>query len=149
MLYTRNGTFMISKSNQLQTVEGYTLRNTRDQGKPIVVDPAQAIDIDKDGVVRQGGTELGKIEIVNVDDAQTELKKQGTSYYALSSTAATPKPVTATDVVQGSLEMSNVPASEQGVRLVSIMRQFEMLQRAMVVGTNMDKQAIQEVAKVT
>jgi flagellar basal-body rod protein FlgG len=57
--------------------------------------------------------------------------------------------VTATDVVQGSLEMSNVPASEQGVRLVSIMRQFEMLQRAMVVGTNMDKQAIQEVAKVT
>lgn len=149
LLYTRNGAFMISKSNQLQTVEGYTLRNTRDQGKPIVVDPAQSIDIDKDGVVRQGGAELGKIEIVNVDDAQTELKKQGTSYYALSSTAATPKPVTATDVVQGSLEMSNVPASEQGVRLVSIMRQFEMLQRAMVVGTNMDKQAIQEVAKVT
>jgi flagellar basal body rod protein FlgG len=149
MLYTRNGAFMISKSNQLQTVEGYTLRNTRDQGKPIVVDPTQAVDIDKDGVVRQGGTELGKIEIVNIDDAQTELKKQGGSYYALSSTAATPKPVTATDVVQGTLEMSNVPASEQGVRLVSIMRQFEMLQRAMVVGTNMDKQAIQEVAKVT
>jgi flagellar basal body rod protein FlgG len=149
LLYTRNGSFMISKSNQLQTVEGYTLRNTRDQGKPILVDPTQSVDIDKDGVVRQGGTELGKIEIVNMDDAQTELKKQGSSYYALSSTAATPKPVTATDVVQGTLEMSNVPASEQGVRLVSIMRQFEMLQRAMVVGTNMDKQAIQEVAKVT
>ncbi len=149
MLYTRNGAFMISKSNQLQTVDGYTLRNTRDQGKPIVVDPTQAVDIDKDGVVRQGGTELGKIEIVNMDDAQTELKKQGSSYYALSPTAATPKPVTATDVVQGTLEMSNVPASEQGVRLVSIMRQFEMLQRAMVVGTNMDKQAIEEVAKVT
>ena len=39
VLYTRNGAFMISKSNQLQSAEGYTLRNTRDQGKPIVVDP--------------------------------------------------------------------------------------------------------------
>jgi hypothetical protein len=29
------------------------------------------------------------------------------------------------------------------------MRQFEMLQRAMLVGTDMDKQAIQEVAKVS
>jgi flagellar basal-body rod protein FlgF len=149
VLYTRNGAFQISKSNQLQTVEGYTLRNTRDQGKPILVAPAQSVDIDKDGVVRQGGAELGKIEVVTIDDAQTALKKQGTSYYAFASSAATPKPVTATDVLQGTLEMSNVPASEQGVRLVSIMRQFEMLQRAMVVGTNMDKEAIQEVAKVT
>jgi len=149
VVYTRNGAFQISKSNQLQTVEGYTLRNTRDQGKPILVDPQQAIDIDKEGVVHQGGAELGKIEIVTIDDAQTTLKKQGTSYYALASTAATPKPVTVTDVLQGTLEQSNVPASEQPVHLVSIMRQFEMLQRAMVVGTTMDKLAIQEVAKVT
>ena len=49
ILYTRNGDFRISKSNQLETQEGYTARNVLDQGKPITVDPKQPIDIDKDG----------------------------------------------------------------------------------------------------
>jgi flagellar basal-body rod protein FlgF len=156
VLYTRNGQFKISKSNelptpqtqtQLQTKEGYTLRNTRDQGKPIVVDPAQPIDIDTQGVVRQQGQEVGQIEIDSIDDPQNVLKKMGTSYYALQSTA-TPKPASATEMRQGTLEQSNVPDSDQAVRLVSIMRQFEMLQRAMTVGTNMDKEAIEQVARV-
>jgi flagellar basal body rod protein FlgG len=34
------------------------------------------------------------------------------------------------------------------VRLVSVMRQFEMLQKAITLGAEMDKQAISEVAKV-
>lgn len=153
VLYTRNGEFQISKSsqpqnsNQLQTKEGYTLRNTRDQGKPIVVDPAQPIDIDTSGVVRQQGQEIGQIEVDLIEDPQTALKKTGTSYYALQSTS-TPKPASGTEVRQGTLEQSNVPDSDQAVRLVSIMRQFEMLQRAMVVGTNMDKEAIEQVARV-
>src|ERR1044071_4137354 len=52
VVYTRNGQFQVSKSNQLQTADGYTLRNSRDQGKPITVDPTAGIDIDKNGVVR-------------------------------------------------------------------------------------------------
>lgn len=149
IIYTRNGNFQISKSNQLQTPEGYTARNVDDQGKPILVDPAQAIDIDKDGVVRQGGREAGRIEVDTVEDPRANLKKQGTSYYALSADAPAPKPAAATQVLQGTVEQSNVSVSEQAVRLLNVMRQFEMLQRAMTVGTNMDKQAIQEVAKVS
>src|ERR1700674_4665837 len=38
-VYTRNGDFRISKSNQLETPEGYTLRNLLDKGSPIKVDP--------------------------------------------------------------------------------------------------------------
>jgi flagellar basal body rod protein FlgG len=148
IVYTRNGAFQISKSNQLASAEGYTLRNTRDQGKPIVVDPAQAIDIGKDGVVSQGGQEVGQIEVDTIDNQQSSLKKLGTSYFALTGTSV-PKLADATDMRQGMLEQSNVPASDQAVRLVSIMRQFEMLQRATLVGTDMDKQAIQEVAKVS
>jgi len=153
VLYTRNGQFQISIANplqpsHLQTKEGFALRNTRDQGKPILVDPAQPIDIDAQGVVRQQGQEVGQIEIDLIDDAQNSLKKMGASYYALESTA-TPKPASATEMRQGTLEQSNVPDSDQAVRLVSIMRQFEMLQRAMVVGTTMDKEAIEQVARVT
>jgi hypothetical protein len=33
------------------------------------------------------------------------------------------------------------------VRLVTVMRQFDMLQKAMNIGTQMDRSAIQDVAK--
>jgi flagellar basal body rod protein FlgG len=34
------------------------------------------------------------------------------------------------------------------VRLVGVMRQFEMLQKAVALGSDMSKQAIEQVAKV-
>src|SRR4051794_21157523 len=63
VVYTRNGHFQISKSNELATSEGYTLRNILDLGKPIQVDPTQPIDINKDGAVSQAGQDLGKIQV--------------------------------------------------------------------------------------
>jgi flagellar basal-body rod protein FlgG len=53
-----------------------------------------------------------------------------------------------TEILQGQLEQSNVPVAESAVRLVSVMRQFEMLQKAMNLTSQMNKEAIQEVAKV-
>src|SRR5579863_8826248 len=61
-VFTRNGDFRISKTNQLETRDGYTIRNVLDQGKPITVDPLQPIDFGKDGIVRQGGEDLGQME---------------------------------------------------------------------------------------
>jgi flagellar basal body rod protein FlgG len=54
-----------------------------------------------------------------------------------------------TEVLQGQLEQSNVPVADGAVRLVSVMRQFEMLQKAMMLAAEMNKEAIQEVAKVS
>jgi len=42
-VFTRNGDFRISKKNQLETLEGYTIRNVLDKGNPITVDPAQPV----------------------------------------------------------------------------------------------------------
>jgi|HubBroStandDraft_5_1064220.scaffolds.fasta_scaffold190541_2 flagellar basal-body rod protein FlgF len=149
--YSRNGQFEISKTNQLQTAEGYTLRNTRDEGKPINVDPAQPIDIDKTGVVRQGGEELGQIEIDGFENPSQSLRKLGNSYF-LPATSVRPGSQTATidpstEVRQGTLEQSNVPAADSAVRLISVMRQFEMLQKAVTLDTEMNKEAIEQVAR--
>jgi flagellar basal-body rod protein FlgG len=54
----------------------------------------------------------------------------------------------ATTVQQGQLEASNTGSAEGAVRLVSVMRQFEMLQKAVSLGAEMNKKAIEEVAKV-
>jgi flagellar basal-body rod protein FlgG len=51
-------------------------------------------------------------------------------------------------VEQGNLETSNTGSAEAAVRLVSVMRQFEMLQKAVSLATEMNKKAIEEVAKV-
>jgi hypothetical protein len=54
----------------------------------------------------------------------------------------------ATSVAQGQLETSNNGPTESAVRLVSVMRQFEMLQKAVTLGAEMNRKAIEEVAKV-
>ena len=51
-------------------------------------------------------------------------------------------------VEQGKLEQSNVGAAESAVRLVDITRQFEMLQKAAQIGSDLSKKAIEEVARV-
>jgi flagellar basal-body rod protein FlgF len=150
VVYTRAGIFRVSTSNQLETAEGYTVRNVLDNGKPIIVDSRQSIDIAKDGTVRQSGQDLGQMEIAQPASPSDTLKKLGSTYFAfldknalVSSVANSPD----TEVLQGQIEQSNVPVADSAVKLVSIMRQFEMMQKAINLGTEMNKQAISEVAK--
>lgn len=147
-VFTRSGQFQVSKSNQLQTAEGYTLRDVNNNGAPITVDPAQPVDIAKDGTVLQSGQVVGQLEISGVEDPGRTLAKMGGSYF-ISTPQGKPVPQPDTEVHQGALEQSNVPVADAAVRLVSIMRQFEMLQKAMLAGADMDKQAVEQVAKVS
>ena len=148
-VYTRNGNFQISKTNQLAASEGYTLRNVLDRGRPLTVDPEQAITIDKIGVVAQNGQQIGQIEIGEIPSAANALGKLGNSYFSLVDKTNSAAPSQATEVLQGQLEQSNVPVAESAVRLISVMRQFEMLQKAMTLSSQMSKDAIQEVAKAS
>jgi flagellar basal-body rod protein FlgF len=146
-VFTRNGDFQISKSNQLVSGDGYTLRNALDNGNPITVDPTQSIDILKDGTVQQAGQTVGQIEVDNPDSNPLALAKLGNSNFIMSTQTAL-APAQGTDVLQGQLEQSNVPVSETAVKLIGVMRQFEMLQKAIATGTDMNRRAIEEVAKV-
>ena len=148
-VYTRNGEFRISKANQLETAEGFTLRNTSDEGKPITVDPAVPIAIDRDGTVQQAGQAVGKIEMMAVPDPSLSLHKQGNSYFAIDTPGLKPTPADRIEIRQGSLEQSNVPVGDGAIRLVSVMRQFEMLQRALTMGAEMNRRAVEDVAKVS
>ncbi len=147
VVYTRAGNFQISKNNQLANAGGFTLRDVRNNGNPITVDPAQPIEISKAGVVSQGGQELGQIEI-DAPDSQA-LAKMGSTNFSLTDKSSAIPAAAGTEILQGQLEQSNVPVSESAVKLVGILRQFEMLQRAITLDTDMTKRAIDEVAKVS
>jgi flagellar basal body rod protein FlgG len=84
--------------------------------------------------------------LVNFNDTSV-LGKQGNNYFRNTGKA---DPTAATDVKvhQGRLEGSNVSASQAAVRLVTVMRQFEMMQKAITLSGDMSRKAIEEVAKV-
>jgi flagellar basal-body rod protein FlgF len=148
VVYTRSGNFRISTTNQLATQDGYTLRNVLDNGKPMIVDPKVKVDIAKDGTVSQAGQTLGQIEIAQPTSPSDTLKKLGNTNFALlDKNGAVPAADADTEVLQGQIEQSNVAVTDSAGKLVGVMRQFEMMQKAINLGTEMNKQAISEVAK--
>ena len=145
-LYTRDGSFQLSPQGLIQTKEGYSLRR-QDSGKPIQVDQSLPVEITPDGIVRQDGQDLAKIDLVDFSNVQT-LAKQGRNYFILSNPDLKPTPATEAELQQGKIESANVQPAESAVRLITVMRQFEILQKAMTIGADMNKKALDEVARV-
>jgi flagellar basal-body rod protein FlgF len=144
-LYTRNGNLKVLPSGNLATADGYALRNT--DGKTLQVASNKPIEILPDGTVQQDGQSLGQIAVVNFQST-TSLTKVGSTCFQNSDPKNPPAPAANVAVQQGKLEGSNVPVAEAAMRLVGVMRQFEMLQKAIGVSSEMDTKTIQEVARV-
>ena len=141
-LFTRSGSFRVSTAGSLVTTEGYPVRTV--SGQSLSVQPTGAVEISPDGTVSQDGPTLGQLQIADFADTSS-LVKQGISYFR---SAAESQPASGAQVEQGKLESSNVGAAESAVRLVSVMRQFEMLQKAATLGSQMNREAVEEVARV-
>ena len=144
-LYTRNGNFRAAPDGKLVTSDGYAVRSSK--SAPIILQPGRPIDISSDGSVRQDGTLIGQLEIVDFTST-AGLSKQGSNYFRVSDPAVRPAPASGTAIEQGKLEASNTGTADAAVRLISVMRQFEMLQKAVSLGAEMNRRAVEEVAKV-
>jgi flagellar basal-body rod protein FlgF len=145
-LYTRNGNFRLSSDGKLIGAEGYPVSGTG--GAAITLSGPQSIEISSDGTVTQDGKIIGQLQIADFTGA-AGLSKQGSNYFRASDPGGRVTLPNGTTVEQGKLEASNSGTAESAVRLINIMRQFEMLQKAATLGTDMDKQAIEQVAKVS
>jgi flagellar basal body rod protein FlgG len=144
-LYTRNGSFQIAADGRLVTGDGYAVRGSG--GASLKLAASRPIEITGDGTLRQDGTVIGQLEIADFTSA-AGLAKQGRTYFRTADPALRPTPPSRVSVEQGKLEAANTGTAEAAVRLVSVMRQFEMLQRAASLGAEMNREAVQQVAKV-
>ena len=144
-LYTRNGNFRLATDGKLTSSDGYPVRDS--QGATLTLQAARPLEISSDGTLTQDGVVTGKLEIVDFTST-AGLSKQGSNYFRVTDPAMRPTAPSGTSVEQGHLEASNTGSAEAAVRLVSVMRQFEMLQKAVSLGTEMNKKAIEEVARV-
>jgi len=143
-LYTRGGHFQISKKGILETREGYPVLAS--SGQPVHLDPGKPFVVSESGQISQEGSPIAMLQVIDVDHVDA-LTKRGSTYFALSSSAKT---AAAQDpqVLQGKIESSNVESSYAAVKLVGVLRQFEMMQRAVRIAGDMGKQSVEQVAKV-
>jgi flagellar basal-body rod protein FlgF len=142
-LYTRNGSFRLGAAGELTTADGLAVRDVN--GTAIQLDPTQPVSVDSAGNITLAGQTVAQLQLSSFADLG-QLTKQGAAYFRFNGQAADVKRAPG-EVEQGKVEGSNVTPAESAVRLVTVMRQFEMLQKAISIGTDMNHQAIEEVAR--
>jgi flagellar basal body rod protein FlgG len=145
-LYTRNGGFRISAQGSLVTAEGYTLRLTG--GQTLQVQSGAPLQVGTDGQVSQNGNVLGQLELLNFQDPSQLSKIAGSYFQNPDPKKYAPAPAANLQVAQGKLETSNAAPAEAAARMVTLLRHFEMLQHAVKIAADMNRQAVEEVAKV-
>lgn len=145
-LYTRNGNFHFSPQGVLVSAEGYPVRLTG--GQTLQTQSADALQIQPDGQVLQDGNSLGQLELTDFKDP-SKLGKAAGTYFQNSDPQNVNPAGSSAEVYQGKLESSNATPAEAAARMVVLLRHFEMLQRAIKLGTDMNRQAIEEVARVS
>lgn len=143
-LLTRNGNFRLTPAGRLETQDGYAVLN--DQNQAIQLNPDLETDVSADGEIRQGGQVVGRLAIAQMPEAGSLSKRAGT-YFQMSGTPAYGQ-AGSTQVHQGRLETSNLNPAEGAVRLISVMRQFESLTKAVQIHAEMNRRA-DDVARVT
>jgi len=124
MRYTRDGHFRLDEGGMLVNSDGYAVMDSRDQ--PIIFAPNEAnIDVAPDGTVSTENGKVATLKVVKFDNEQ-DLRKAGGGLYE---TEQTPNAVTNPDVLQGMMEESNVQPVTEMTHMMTVLRQYESVQK--------------------
>lgn len=126
--YTRDGRMRLMESGELTTLTGYAVL---DVGRaPITLDPtAGAPIIARDGMIMQGGQQLGAIGLFRIDPA-TKLDRFENSGVVPQGPADEILDFSTNGVVQGFVEEANVNPIMEISRLIEVSRAFEAISAA-------------------
>ncbi len=117
--YTRSGHFQLDAQGEIVTSMGYTLQG--DGGAPLVAPPNSGpITIAPDGTVSTRQGTIGHIPVVTFANQQSMVSQANGLY---SSTEA-PQPIATTQVIQGTIEGSNLQPVLAITRLMSAAREY-------------------------
>lgn len=137
--YTRNGNFHLDSNGMLQTSDGNPVLGERGPIGPL----SSEFSVKKDGTIIDKGRIVDRLRVVEV--ATNALTREGQSLYSSS------QPVqvsTAPQVLQGSVEASNVDLSGQMVQMVTVMKAYEANQKVIQTQDDMLGKAVNEVGKL-
>ncbi len=147
---TRAGGFHLAPDGQIRNRDGFKLKLLRLDGGPIDpnfrLDPEQPVKATREGVLTQRGVALARVEVNEAPDPQA-LERRGESYFSFEANQVQRKAAGYT-VHQGMLERSNFDPVSGSVQLIHISRQFEMLQKALQLHSEMGRRVGEEIGKV-
>ena len=124
--YTRDGVFHMDERGTLVSDDGHQVAWDSLTG---TIDPVGLpVEIDGEGFVRQGDTEVGRLRIVNFEDP-SRLSQDRHGYWRAPNNL---REVAHTAVVhQGALEQSNATGMEEMVAMIAVQRSFESVANVM------------------
>lgn len=141
--YTRKGSFTLDPQGNLITQEGHVV-----MGKSGAVNAGdQGIVVDREGRVFSEGSEVDRLDLVEIQDA-THLEKEGASLFRKRLEGIEVPVSGEVTVQQGYVEEANVNISEEMVNMIHCMRAFESYQKAVQVLDRLDGKANNEVGRL-
>jgi len=135
LAYTRAGNFVMNGDGALATADGRAFV-LADDGRAIALDPAslEKLSVRDDGLLEQGGVEIGRLGITGFED-ESRLSKVGETRVR-NEGSATRSPL-GTRVEQGALEKSGVNP---------VLEMVEMIKAYRVLETNLEMVRLQDAA---
>lgn len=141
MRYIRGGSFQVNSQGYLSTPEGYILMGSNG---PVQVGSAD-FTVDKAGNVATANGVVNKLNVINFSDTNS-LRKEGNDLF--NTTAGSKAVPFAGEVVQGSVEHSNVNIIKQMVNMMETNRNYESNQRVAKMFDDSLNKAVNDVGKV-
>lgn len=141
-LYSRNGSFAVT-DGYLTDLDG---RQVLGRGGAIQL-PGGEIDISSNGTIFAGGTNVGQLDIVNIDNKE-HLRKRGDNLYEVVENGDAGESPFDGEVLQGYLETSNMNPISGMVEMITLMREFEANQKVVKMQDEMLERAANEIGKV-
>ena len=146
ILLTRNGKLNVAHDGKLVTPEGFEVVTI--EPRRIRLNPLMPFEVALDGGVTQDGVLVGHLRIAEGQSGVQPAKQAG-AYFQLDNSQIRNVSAERYQIRQGHLEGSNFSPAEASVKLIGVLRQFETLQRAMQLGGEMGRKAVEDVARVT
>jgi flagellar basal-body rod protein FlgF len=145
--YSRAGSFRVSPNGVLESGNGRPVLDTLN--RPIRLAPNAEIQVTPAGQIFQNGAAVAQLKIVEFPRPEGLIKEGATTFALPDAAPAQDQPTQARQfqVYQGYLEAPNVHAAESAVRMIHVLRQFESLQRAMTMTSEMSQKVLDEVAR--
>ncbi len=145
VVYTRNGNFNLNSNGELVTPDGYQILNA--DLKPVKIPPgAELPDISADGTISGPGLPNQKLGIFTFENEQT-LKKMGANLFT-SEEERIPVAKGKINLVQGSIETSNVQSVTEITRMIEIMRKYQSAAQLTQTEDELTRKAIDQLSRV-
>ncbi|MBN8871309.1 MAG: flagellar hook-basal body complex protein [Rhodospirillales bacterium] len=137
---TRDGRFGPRPDGTLADGAGAAVLDAN--GRPIQLSPADTrITIAGDGTISSENGELGRIGVVRVTDRMRMTAEGNTNFRADAPTAPLPSP----GIVQGAMEDSNVKPVVEMTRMMSELREFQLVTQFVQAEFDRQKDAIDKI----